>query len=70
MVCIDDFAIKKSKSYGTIMVTGLKNVRQFEIELNRIISRVNETITMLFIDIDFFKKVNDTYGHQNGDIVL
>jgi len=51
-------------------LTGLKNVRQFEIELDKIINRVTETITMLFIDIDFFKKVNDTYGHQNGDKVL
>ena len=52
--------------------TGLNNVRQFEIELNRIISRVTETslIAMVYIDIDFFKKVNDTYGHQNGDKIL
>jgi len=52
--------------------TGLNNVRQFDIELNKIISRITETslIAMIYIDIDFFKKVNDTYGHQNGDKVL
>ena len=52
--------------------TGLNNVRQFDIELNKIISRKTETslIAMVYIDIDFFKKVNDTYGHQNGHKVL
>lgn len=52
--------------------TGLNNVRQFEIELNKIISKITETsfITMFYIDMNFFKKVNDLYGHQNGDRVL
>jgi len=52
--------------------TGLNNVRQFDSELNKIMSELssNSLVTMLFIDIDFFKKVNDTYGHQNGDKVL
>lgn len=52
--------------------TGLKNVRQFDNEFNKIIKGLTDSslITMLYIDIDFFKKVNDTYGHQNGDKVL
>lgn len=52
--------------------TGLNNVRQFDNELNKLIngSQDNRIISMLFIDIDFFKKVNDVYGHLNGDKIL
>lgn len=52
--------------------TGLNNVRQFDNELNKIIKELSSdsVVSMLFIDIDFFKKVNDTYGHQDGDKVL
>ncbi|MDR3584125.1 MAG: diguanylate cyclase [Desulfosporosinus sp.] len=52
--------------------TGLNNVRQFDIEFNRIANGLTDKsiITMLFIDIDHFKKVNDIHGHKNGDKVL
>ena len=62
------YQIDSSKDYRT----GLNNVRQFDNKLNEIISGLtcNSLVSMFFIDIDFFKKVNDTYGHQNGDKVL
>jgi diguanylate cyclase len=54
-------------------LTGLYNVRQFDRVFNQIIGRAIEdqkVFSLLFIDIDFFKKVNDTYGHYEGDCVL
>jgi len=54
-------------------LTGIANRRgmfkHLNIDLNRITREHNET-TLAIIDIDFFKKVNDTYGHQKGDDVL
>jgi diguanylate cyclase len=54
-------------------LTGLNNVRQFDLALNEANRRVNEygeRLSILVIDIDHFKKVNDTYGHDAGDAVL
>lgn len=54
-------------------LTGLTNTRQFDNKLNMAYERVtlsNETLTCLMVDIDFFKKINDTYGHAIGDLVL
>jgi diguanylate cyclase (GGDEF)-like protein len=54
-------------------LTGLANRRQFELALASEIDRVaraGEPALVLMIDIDHFKRVNDTYGHAAGDLVL
>lgn len=54
-------------------LTGLFNKRYFQDILATEISRANRYIhplALMMIDIDFFKKVNDTYGHPAGDFVL
>lgn len=54
-------------------LTGINNTRQFDKLLNLSFERVlehNEKLSCLMIDIDHFKKVNDTYGHAIGDVVL
>jgi len=54
-------------------LTGLANRRQFEIALAREIDRVaraGEPALVLMIDIDHFKRVNDSRGHPAGDKVL
>ncbi|MBQ4115180.1 diguanylate cyclase [bacterium] len=54
-------------------LTGLYNRRQFEIGLEQEFNRTKRhpsDFSLAILDIDFFKKVNDTYGHQYGDYVL
>ena len=54
-------------------LTGLSNRREFELalagEIDRV-ARAGEPALVLMIDIDHFKKVNDTHGHPAGDKVL
>ena len=54
-------------------LTGLANRRQFELTLASEVDRVaraGEPALVLMIDIDHFKRVNDSHGHQAGDLVL
>jgi diguanylate cyclase (GGDEF)-like protein len=54
-------------------LTGLFNKRFINEELKRQFDSAVESgtsMTVIMIDIDHFKKVNDTYGHQCGDYVL
>lgn len=54
-------------------LTGLKNRRYFDAMLNLDYLRATterQPLSVLFIDIDFFKKYNDTYGHIPGDACL
>ena len=54
-------------------LTGLNNVRNFNrflYDVTKSAKEKGEKLSLLMIDIDFFKKVNDTFGHAEGDVVL
>lgn len=54
-------------------LTGVLNRRGLEdaaVKMQDICKRINLSMAVLLIDIDYFKKVNDTYGHLVGDDVL
>jgi diguanylate cyclase (GGDEF)-like protein len=61
------------KDVLTDSLTGIANRRAYEFELARRISqweREGSPLILLLLDIDFFKKFNDRYGHTAGDAVL
>ena len=63
---LNDLAIRDT-------LTGLYNRRYMDEVMFRVINQCNRsglTIAFIMADLDFFKKYNDTYGHQAGDILL
>ncbi len=54
-------------------LTGLHNHRYFQEQLEKEYSRArrfNLSLSLILLDIDHFKNFNDTYGHQQGDMIL
>ena len=54
-------------------LTGLNNRRYFDSHTDNLINKAviaEKPFSLIIFDIDFFKQVNDTYGHQAGDDVL
>lgn len=72
--------IQRANAYAEVLqhatldaLTGLNNRRQFETRLKQEIAsaeRQAKPLCSIMLDIDFFKNVNDTYGHLAGDCVL
>ncbi len=57
----------------TDSLTGLKNRRFFDERLPEEFGRAqrySDPVSLMMIDLDHFKEVNDRYGHQMGDVVL
>lgn len=54
-------------------LTGLANRRAFDDKLEHEVKRAqrdNKPVSLIMLDVDFFKKFNDSYGHQAGDDCL
>jgi diguanylate cyclase len=57
----------------TDFLTGLHNAREFHKEFTKqlaITKEKHEKLSFLFIDVDHFKAINDSYGHMTGDRIL
>lgn len=57
----------------TDVLTGLPNRRGFEEQARRVFhlaKRLERPVSLLFFDLNDFKRINDTYGHAEGDVAL
>lgn len=73
LALLSDQVRRLQKLVVTDELTGLLNRRGFESELNRTLAlarRHDETGMILYVDLDGFKAINDTFGHAVGDEVL
>lgn len=74
-VCIENAVnIQRLKQFGvTDTLTGIKNRRYFDQRLVEEVARAQREgrpLSCLFVDIDKFKRINDTYGHPVGDAAI
>ncbi len=69
-------AVQNAQAHGVITrqaetddLTGLRNSRSFRRELQSAVA-AGETFSLLMVDLDRFKLVNDNFGHQAGNVLL
>jgi diguanylate cyclase (GGDEF)-like protein len=69
----DDLLMELRELADTDPLTGLLNRRAFEAQAQRLLSDRRESgshVVVTSFDIDHFKRINDTYGHETGDRAL
>ena len=74
-ICIENAAnVQRLRRQGlTDTLTAINNRRFFDQRLQEeieVAQRSNAPLSCMLLDVDYFKKVNDSYGHQVGDQVL
>lgn len=75
---LDNCELEKSVNelHKLSMIDNLTNIynRRYFFKMSQdlvsIAAREQKKVSLLMIDIDYFKKINDTYGHQAGDFIL
>jgi len=65
-----EIELKQEYLTYTDEVTGNANRRYFLKKIDEFISKDNYKLAIIFIDLDNFKYINDTYGHDGGDSLL
>lgn len=74
-ICLENtLNVERLKHTGlTDALTAINNRRFFDQRIGEEVDRARrhqKPLSCLFVDIDYFKKINDTHGHQSGDKVL
>lgn len=62
-----------SRRASTDQLTGLSNRRYFDEQMHRVLAESDRSglpASLIMADIDYFKRVNDNFGHEAGDVVL
>ena len=68
-ILIKKIKVIANKDFLTSLLNRRSMIKETTKQLG-IANRYNQNVSLLLIDIDFFKKVNDTFGHQTGDTAI
>ncbi len=61
-----------NEMYNTDTLTGLRNRRGFEVEYKQMLDKKqpDESLTVMLVDLDGLKYINDNFGHKEGDYAI
>jgi polar amino acid transport system substrate-binding protein len=67
---LEEQLLELSEKDGLTKIYNRRKIDEILEEEIKVAKRYNEDLSLIFFDIDHFKKINDTYGHKVGDEVL